>query len=785
MPNGWKLTPVGSKIRLGDLPLNLAVSPDSKYAAVTNNGQSVQSVMLIDVQKQALSDSVGIPASFLGLAFNSDGSKLYASGGNENIIRIYNVIGGKLSLADSIVLGKPWPNKISPTGLCVDDLNKRVFVVTKEDSMLYIIDTPTKKITESFKLPAEAYTCTYNNDRHQLFISVWGAGEVLVYSTMGDSFLDTIKVGSNPNDMALTKDGKYLFVSNSNDNSVSVISTADDKVIETLNAALYPNSPEGSTTNSVGLSKDDKTLYIANADNNCLAVFDVSHPGNSKSKGFVPTGWYPTCVRVIDGKIWVTNGKGFCSLANPHGPNPTKPREKASYKKGDNQPKVQYIGGGLLMGGMSIIPEPNAKLLAQYTRAVYNNTPYKADSSIQAGIPKNNPLLKTGDKSEMPYVFYVMKENRTYDQVLGDEANGNGDTSLCLFPKKITPNEHALSEQFVLLDNFYVDAEVSADGHNWSMAAYANDYTEKTWPTSYGGRGGTYDYGGSRKIALPLDGFIWDNCTKHNVSWRNYGEFEDEGKPYLKELQANSCKAYPGWNLAIHDAYREQVWEKDFDSLVAINAVPKFSVIYLPDDHTSGLAKGAFSPYAAVADNDQALGKLVDHLSKSPIWKHCVVFVMEDDAQNGPDHVDAHRSIAFMAGPYVKRHFTDHSMYSTCSMIKTMELLLGLPTMSQYDAAAKPMWRCFTDTADFFSYSYIPAGVDIEQRNTAYNDLMKKSDKFDLRQEDKVPENLFNEVLWIAIKGNKPMPPARHCAFVMPIDKSLTGDDDDDDGDGY
>lgn len=793
LPNGWHLTPVGTKLRLGDLPLNIAVSPDKKYVAVTNNGQSIQSLMVIDAATQKMTDSVPIPASWLGLAFSPDGKKLYASGGNENVVRIYDMQNGKLVNPDSIVMGPEWKvrhdsnlNKISPAGLCVGE--KQVYVVTKEDSALYIYNTQTKALVTRYKLPAEAYTCLLSKDGKQLYISLWGGNKVMVYDLAKNTATALIKVGSNPNDMALTSDGKYLYVSNANDNSVSVISTAENKIIETLNAALYANSLEGSTTNSVGLSADNKTLYIANADNNCLAVFDVSKPGHSASKGFVPTGWYPTCVRVVNGKLWVTNGKGFNSLPDPYGPNPSKPRNKTAYRSGDDgrKPNSQYIGGGLLMGTMSIMDEPSEKVLDAYTGAVYHNTPYDIKKTMTAEVPAGNPIpAKVGDASPIKYVFYIMKENRTYDQVLGDEPKGNGDTSLCLFPKRITPNEHAIAEQFVLLDNFYVDAEVSADGHNWSMAAYANDYTEKTWPTSYGGRGGTYDYGGNRQIAFPIDGFIWDNCFKHNITFRNYGEFADDGNPYLKELTKHTCLAYPGWDLKIHDTYREQVWEKDFDSLMAIHAVPQMNIVYLPDDHTSGLARKAFTPFASVADNDQALGKFLEHLSKSPIWKQCAVFVVEDDAQNGPDHVDAHRTIAFVAGPNVRHQYVDHTMYSTCSMIRTMELILGLPPMSQYDVAAKPMWRSFTDSANIAAYTHIPSNIDIDEKNVAFNDLMKRSDEFDLRHEDKVPENEFNEVLWMAIKGNgTPLPPSKHSAFIKPIKATDYDDDGDDDGDG-
>jgi YVTN family beta-propeller protein len=781
LPNGWSLTPAGDKLLLGDLPLNIAVSHKGGFVAVTNNGQSDQSIMMIDAKTEKRTDSIKIPAGWLGLAFSKDDKTLYASAGNWNKILCYSNTNGILKLTDSIKLGNPWPEKISPTGLCADDANKRLYVVTKENNSLYIINLENKKIIKQMSLPGEAYTCALSPTNNKLYISIWGDKKVLIYDTHKDTVLTSIQVGSNPNDLVFSHNGKYLFVSNANDNSVSIIAIAENKVIETLDAAIYPNSLEGSTTNSVAVNADDKILYIANADNNCLAVFDISKPGHSFSNGFIPTGWYPTCVRVVNHKIWVSNGKGFSSMANPFGPNPLAAKQQTNYKQGDkNKPKkVQYIGG-LFTGTMNIIQEPDAKTLADYTQAVYHNTPYNKDADLSKDIPQENPIPSIANGiSPIKYVFYVLKENRTYDQVLGDMPNGNGDTSLCLFPDKITPNAHAIANEFVLLDNFYVDAEVSADGHNWSMAAYANDYIEKTWPTSYGGRGGNYDYAGNRKIALPKAGFIWDDCRKHNVTFRNYGEFrdDDDGKVYLKDLASHTCTAYKGWNLSYHDVDREKAWEKDFDSLVAANAVPQFNIIYLPNDHTSGLAKGAYTPYAALADNDLALGRFMEHLSESPIWKKCVVFVTEDDAQNGPDHVDAHRSIAFVAGPFVKRHFTDHTMYSTSSMLHTMELILGLSPMSQYDAAAMPMWNSFMQTFNTLPYTAKNSNVDINEKNTAYNDLMKKSNKFNLHKEDEIPEAAFNEVLWKAIKGLAPMPSPRHSGFVQPHGSAEDNDD--------
>lgn len=773
LPNGWHLTPAGGRLTLGDLPLNIVVDAKGHYLAVTNNGQSVQSLMLIDTRTGRITDSVVVPELWLGLAFNSSGNKLYASGGNDNRIIIYNADKGKLHFSDTLILGIKGAHNISPAGLSVDDKNHSLYVVTKYDSCLYVFDLNTKKITGHHKLPAEGYTCLLSPDTKLLYISVWGGGQIAIYNIREDKFTGYINTGNHPNDMALTHNGDFLFVANANDNSVSVISTKNNKVIETLDAALYSGSPEGSTTNSVALSSDNKLLYIANADNNMLAVFDVSTPGHSFSKGFIPTGWYPTCVRVFQDTLYVANGKGFASYPDPYGPNPSSKKEQTLYHIGDtNHPRgKQYIGGGLLQGTMSIIPEPTAEQLAVYSQAVYDNTPFRKDKMLVTNSPVNNPIPeRVKGPTPIKYVFYILKENRTYDQVLGDMSQGNGDSTLCLFPKKITPNEHAIASEFVLMDNFYVDAEVSADGHNWSMGAYANDYVEKTWPTNYGGRGNIYDYyAGVNKIANPPSGFIWDDCLAHHIRIRNYGEFADNGKVNEKKLAKRTCPDYPGWNLAIQDVFREGIWERDFDSLLHLDSVPQFNSIYLPDDHTSGMAKGAFSPFAAVADNDLALGRVIAHLSLSPIWKKCAVFVIEDDAQNGPDHVDAHRSIAFVAGGMVKKNFIDHTLYSTSSVLRTIELILGLPPMSQYDASATPLWNCFSFSIHP-QYAVREAEIDINKRNTAYSELMRKSNLFHLEEADEVPMEAFNEVLWKAIKGDVPMPPARHSAFVKEIE---------------
>ena len=757
LPNGWSLSVPGESIALGDLPLNLVKTKDERLLAITNNGQSKQSVMLIDPKTFEKTSEIEIPKSWYGLTFNNDGSRLFASGGNDNMIRIYNTSQNALSEVDSIVLGAVWPVKISPTGLTLDKRNENLYVTTKEDSALYKVNLSTREIQRLF-LGHEAYASTLSTDESELYVSLWGGEAIAVVDPKSLSVLAEIPVGSNPNDLILTKDGKHLFTACANDNSVHIINIESRKVIEKLQTACFPDAPAGSTPNALAISENDNRLYVANADNNSLAVFDISEIGESRSLGFIPTGWYPTSVKVFDGKVWVTNGKGSSSSPNPKGPNPYERRTK----------ETQYIGG-MFKGSLTVIDEPDERALKTYTEAVYKNTPYSKELELQYSGEAGNPIpQKVGDPSPIKYVFYVIKENRTYDQVLGDMPEGNGDPELCLFPEIVTPNQHKLARNFVLLDNFYVNAEVSADGHNWSMAAYATDFLEKTWPTRYGGRGGEKDGRGTKSIAMPAEGYLWDYCKRAGVSYRSYGQFIKDGKPTLKTLVGHVDLDYTGYKLSVSDLYRFEKWKEDFDSLLAIDAVPQFSSMRLPNDHTSGARVGAHSPRAMVAENDWAVGKLIEHISNSSIWAESAIFILEDDAQNGPDHVDAHRTTAYVASPYAKRNAKVSTMYSTTSMLRTMELILGLPPMSQYDAASTPMWECFTATPDFSPFVALDPTYDIHEMNVEKNAISKLSDSFNLEEIDAAPDHLFSQVIWKSVKGlDSEMPAPVRSAFIL------------------
>jgi YVTN family beta-propeller protein len=810
LPNGWTLTPEGAQIPTSDLPLNMVLSNDGRFLLVTTNGNGDQTIDVIDLRTGQSAQTVMVKKSWLGLAFAPDGKRFFVSGGDDNEVMVFDFAEGKAEQSGKIILGGADFHKLNdkerdaarrkglgefafPAGIAVTPDGKRLYVAENLTHKVAIVDLATQQVVTKIAVGEYPYDCEVSRDGKRVYVSNWGSRSVAVIDTADNKVINNIPVGDHPNDLELTRDGRVLYVANANSNTVSVVDTAQMKEIEAVSTALHPKSPIGSTPNAVALSPDEKTLYIANADNNDVAVVDVARRGHSEVEGFIPTGWYPTSVRVSkDGKrIFVANGKGVASAANPQGPSPYKGRTP------------QYVGS-MLKGTVSLINLPAKAKLAQLTRRVYANSPYTDELLKVARAPKEKTAIpvRVGAPSPIKHVIYVIKENRTYDQVLGDVKEGNGDPSLCLFGEDITPNQHALAREFVLLDNFYVDAEVSADGHNWSMAAYATDYTEKTWPTNYSNRGRTYDYEGSRRIARPTKGYIWDHCKAAGVSYRSYGEFvgvrdvkieggggqaatesalQAQREYYTSEaaLQGHFSPTYPPYNLEISDNTRVDRWLEEFREYEKNGALPRFQVVRIGNDHTQGTRPGAITPRAHVAENDLALGRLIEAVSHSKYWATTAVFVLEDDAQNGPDHVDAHRSIAFVASPYTKRGYVDSTMYTTSGMLRTMELILGITPMSQYDAAATPMFDSFTTKADPTPFKHRPARYDLTERNAENAPGAQQSAAWDFSKEDTLPDVEFNEVIWMSVHGAKSrMPAPVRSAFVRAIE-----DDDDDERD--
>jgi len=490
----------------------------------------------------------------------------------------------------------------------------------------------------------------------------------------------------------------------------------------------------------------------------------------------LPTGWYPTAVlfsRTGD-QLFVLNGKGLTGQANPRGPQAVSSGADGQYQ------------GQLMQGAISIIDVPDAAALKAYTTRVYDITPYSDATRLRpADAPSDSPVpAQVGQASPIKHVFYLIRENRTYDQVLGDMEKGNGDATLALFGEAITPNAHAIAREFVQFDNFYVDAEVSYDGHAFSTAAYATDVVEKMWPTNYGRRGAVYLSEGGwgdrnlyGNLSAPKDGYIWDFANRAGVSVRSYGEFaEREGRngPVVASVPGLVGKvhpSYPPYNLNIPDNERVDVWLEEFRQFEANGQLPRLNIIRLPNDHTFGTRAGSLTPRSMVAENDQALGRIFEAISHSKYWSESAIFVLEDDAQNGPDHVDSHRSVLLMASPYARRGALDSTLYTTSGVLRTMELILGLPPMSQYDAAATPMYRGFQANPDLRPFTRRPARVSLTERNgtEAFGAAASAAMNFD--EADMTPEYELNEILWKSIRGSdSPMPPPVRSGFIRVID---------------
>ncbi|MEI6074895.1 MAG: bifunctional YncE family protein/alkaline phosphatase family protein [Verrucomicrobiota bacterium] len=811
LPNQWSLRPAGSSIELGDFPVNIALSPDGRFAAVLHCGYSQHEVIIVNLAEGKVASRANLTESFYGVAFSPDGRKLYCSGASSEVIHAFAFKKGTLSATGDFRLRAAGEQGV-PTGLTLDPTGQSLYAANLWNSRVSCLKLGNKSahdielasnalpVLKVAVRPAEdfdtaaakkrqraievaskndssglfPYACVLDAKRGRLYVSLWGNASVAVVDINTEKVIARWATGEHPCEMVLSKNGKYLFVANANDNTVTVLDTQSGRALENLWATLFPDSPRGATPNSLALSSDEKTLYVANANINAIGVFDVSEPGHGRSLGFIPSGWYPTSVRVTpDGKrLLIANGKGNRAMANPKGPQPVPGRNK---KKDEGQ----YIGS-LMKGTLSVVDLPAkdefTAQMAAWTTEVLKCTPLRPDAAVTRQRPENNPVPDTiGGETPIQHVIYIIKENRTYDQVFGDMPEGNGDPKLCLFPERVTPNLHKLTRQFVLLDNLYADAEVSADGHEWSMAGYATDFVEKTWPLNYGHKKSKFPYPseGLFPIAYPASGYIWDRAAEAGVSYRSYGEFvqnpDSTNQPTttkLKALHDHFDPWFRSFDLTYADARRADRFISELQRFEREGDMPRLQIVRLPNDHTHGVSAGQLTPTSYVAENDAALGKLVEAVSRSKFWTDTVIFVIEDDAQNGPDHVDAHRMEALVISPYTKHGAVDSTLYSTTSMLRTMELILGLKPMTQFDAAAAPMFNSFQPVADPRPYLALPANVDLHVTNTIA--AWGAKEKFNFAKEDANDDIKFNEVIWRSVKGRDDVMPAPvHAGFVM------------------
>jgi DNA-binding beta-propeller fold protein YncE len=788
LPNGWSLRPAGRQTPLGDFPVLLALHPSEPIVAVLHAGYGEHEVMTCSAENGRVIGRVALHQSFSGLVWSSDGKRLYAGGGFDEVIYGFDHADGLLSNPVKLTFSAPFegqsqqgkPEPRLPAGLALSRDGRTLWVACAFSHTVARFDTVEGKQKGEIALGPQTYPygLAWDEARDRLYVSLWGNAEVAVVDTAANRVLYRWKTEEHPNEMLLARQGKVLYVANANRNTVSVIATETGQPLETIGTAIDPRAPSGSTPSSLALTSDESILFVANANTNNLAVVNVREPGESSPLGFIPTGWYPTSVRVAhDGKtLYVANGKGASSRANRDGPNPLA--------AGGTDNKLRQYIGGLFQGTLAILPMPSPAQMGRYSQTVYECSPLKKDDPTAVTGPRpaaSSPIPgRVGDPSPITHCVYIIKENRTYDQVFGDLPQGNGEAGLCLFPEEVTPNHHALAREFVLLDNFYVESEVSADGHEWSMGAYATDYVERTWPLGYRGeKKAPYPAEGNKEvyaIARPAGGYIWDRAAAKGVSYRSYGEFVKNGPTadspcttVVKALEGHFDPHFRSFDMDYSDLKRADRFLEELAGFEQSGEMPRLVILRLPNDHTSGTSPGKLTPTAYVAENDLALGRVVEGLTRSRFWKGMAIFVVEDDAQNGSDHVDAHRTVALAISPYIKRGSVDSTLYSTSSMLRTIELCLGLEPMSQFDAAARPMAAAFAAAPDLTPYTHRPARVDLNAKNLRTAWGAEQSQRLNLEVEDRADDLMFNEIIWKSVKGAaSPMPPPVRAAFVMP-----------------
>jgi len=900
-----KMLTVPSPGRIGStnsFPATMVVSPDGRYAALLNDGYGTQetlahqSISVLDLKTNQIVEYPDARLSdeshqsyFIGLGFSSDGKHLYASvgsltdptgaktGDTGNGIAVYHFSEGKvtperfipialqpLSTGKKLAVGLKAPAHTAipyPAGLAVisDGGRDKLLVANNLSDNAVLLDPATGKVLQSFDLSTSdlipssfPYTCVATRDGRRAWCSLWNDSSVAELDLTSGKVARRIKLkrpddalapGSHPTAMLLSRDETVLYITLSNSDLAAGVSTASGEISRFFSTTASAQKYAGSYPIALAQSSDEKYLFVADSSLDAVSVFDLSQPIASSNVeisqeplAFIPTDWYPSALAVHGDDLLIATAKGEGTRAN-------KDMGKTVYEtKHKDHPYIPT----LLKGSIARLNIPSTlKKLPQLTQAVERDNLLHSDPGTITFASGQNPIK---------HVIYVIKENRTYDQILGDlkagdKAVGDGDPSLTMYGADITPNEHKLALQFGVLDNFYDSGEVSGDGHVWSTAAITSDYNEKTWQIAYRGKERTYDFQGQNADEYPLEhnlpdvddpstGFLWDNLARNGVSFRDYGEFVNaewcnekvkaaspkQGTPSGQEarcprtvlnqgdalppnigdphagpspwpwavplfsgvkptkavLRDHFDPLYPDFNTDYPDQLRADEFLNEFGAYVRARdahegpdfEMPAFVLLYLPDDHTGGTRPNLPRPAASVADNDLALGRVVDAVSHSGYWDDTAIFVLEDDAQDGADHVDAHRSIAFVISKYspgsAAQPNVEHGFYTTVNVIHTMEMLLGLPPMNQNDAYAPVMGRLFSGPGDQPAYKAdyrnLKNGL-IYERNRREAPGAKLSSKMDFSRPDANSSARLNRVLWQDQKGSAPMPAAKHTVF--------------------
>lgn len=751
LPTGVRLDAVGDAIELGSLPLNVVVAPSGDKAVVVLSGWREQGIQVVHLKTRQVTQTLLQDGAFYGVAFSPDGRSLYVSGGNTDTLFIYAWKDGTATLANKFELGKAktadGTGTSYPAGLAVAPNGKFVYVAENVGDHLAVLDAATGEVVQRFPTDHYPYGVIVSADGH-LFVSAWGGTTISEFRVLAEgtlAHLGRIEVGRHPS--ALAASGSRVYVALAGSDRVATVDTRSRKVIGYLHDSAPGAPPEGSTPNALAISADQKRLFIAEADNNAVAVFDLA---TGKLLGRIPTDWYPTAAAEVSTQLLILSGKGHGTHANPDGPVPT------NFPFG--KPMAYVLGQ--LNGSLRVLPSSmSAAQLTAFTRRVT-----AANNWQRRSATRRYPPFK--------HVIYIIKENRTYDQVLGDMKEGDGDASLVYFPDiTVTPNHHALARRFGLFDRFFANAEVSSQGHIWSTAAYVTDYGEKVIPSGYAGKRGEIDGEASDE---PERGFLWTLAARSGVTFRDYGEMVkgNPGWPVTqRDLGADVNRDYTPMDFVTPDQKRADVWIAEHQRYVQEGNMPQIELMWLPMDHLTAARPGKCTPYACMADNDLALGRIVQGLSLSPYWKDTVIFVVEDDAQAGPDHVDSHRAPFYAISAY-NRPGTVHRFINTTDVIAAIEDIVGMGRLSKFDYFSRSLADIFAATPDLTPFDPIPPKQDLNDKNPKNTAAARLSEGLDLSAPDRVDDQMYNRILWLMLKGEAPPPVARNRAPLHTLEAS-------------
>ena len=741
LPTAWKIRAAeGPVATVGTLPQGLVLSRDGARLIELESGYRKPALRVLDaatlheLRSVALSGAFGVPLRDP----DGDGVWVGIAGTFQEQIAHVDTASGKVDRDVTLPLPfYPVALARAPDGTLAvaGDLSGRVAFV----------DPLAERVTGFARVGSHPAALAFSRDGKTLYVAERGGSQVDVVDTASRTVRATIAVGLHP--VALASDGARLYVADSDDDDVAVIDLGREAVIARVPIPFARPDAVGASPNALALDGD--RLYVTCGAANAIAVFRIT-PGGLESAGAIPTGWYPTAVAVDAARnvLYVANGKGESGHPNP------QYRARGQGPTAGGSP-AQYVANQLV-GSIRRVALPDAATLARGVDDVRSLAQHEgiAPSTI---VRAHGPIR---------HVIYVIRENRSYDQVFGDLTGADGDPSLVLFGEKVTPNAHALARRFGTFDRFFENAHVSADGHNWTTAAFANDYLERMWPPNYNSRRPMYDFEDGAEAAKPHAGYLWDDASAHGVSLRNYGEFVTAGPsepvPVSSEndvLRANTDRSFPTFDMNVRDVDRFAEWKREFDRYEATRTLPQLEMVRFPRDHTSGSTANSPTPQAMVADNDLALGRLVDAVSHSPDWESTAILVVEDDAQNGADHVDAQRAPFLLISPYAAGGL-QHGTYTQASVLRTIEILLDLPPMSSYDAGALPLTAAFAlARRDPAPFDALPAHIDLDAKNKALAYRAADSAHLNFRDADRVDDGTLNDILWHVVKGAHATPP--------------------------